>query len=270
MLTLPSKLGFGVSGAHGTPLVAPASTRALVEAAFEAGVRVFDTAPAYGNGEAERRLGAALRTLGRERVLLTTKAGLFSSGLARRRRDFSPDAIEASLRASLDRLGVAGVDVLFLHGAAPDELGAALVARLEALRRAGAFVHLGAAGRGGELDAAIERVEIAAVMAPMHPFLSAEERARLDRARAAGKAVFAIETAGDAPPGLRAPRRPGDLFALAKGVRARLGGVRGRGRVGVPDGLGAALHGGAHCALFTTTRHAHLRACLAAGQPCSE
>jgi diketogulonate reductase-like aldo/keto reductase len=122
MFTPPSKAGFGVSGAHGSPLVAARDTVRLLIEAFEGGVRVFDTAPSYGAGEAERRLGAAVSALGRERVFITTKAGLFSSGLSGRRRNFSPDAVEASVLASLDRLGVAGVDMLFLHGAGVHEL----------------------------------------------------------------------------------------------------------------------------------------------------
>ncbi|MGJ3230900.1 MAG: aldo/keto reductase [Oceanicaulis sp.] len=266
MLHPPSRLGFGVSGAHGTALVPRSQTVDLIGAAFDGGVRVFDTAPAYGNGEGERRLGQAVAALGRERVFLTTKAGLFSSGLARRRRDFTPDAIEASLVASLRRLGVAGVDILFLHGADAQELTPALFDRLDALRRAGAFAHLGAAGRGAELDAAITEPRFAAIMAPVHPFLNGPERARIDRACASDKAVFAIETAGDAPPGLRAPRRAGDLYALAKGVRARLSRSAGRGRVATPLGLAAALADPAvSCTLFTTTRRRHLAECLICG-----
>ncbi|MFW5661901.1 MAG: aldo/keto reductase, partial [Oceanicaulis sp.] len=85
MTALP--LGFGVSGAHGTPLVSRNSTIAMIERSLESGVALFDTAPAYGAGEAERRLGLALREIGRDRVRISTKAGLSSAGLARRMRD---------------------------------------------------------------------------------------------------------------------------------------------------------------------------------------
>ncbi|MEQ8435806.1 MAG: aldo/keto reductase [Oceanicaulis sp.] len=268
MFTPPSRAGFGVSGAHGSPLVAARDTLRLLLEAFEGGVRVFDTAPSYGAGEAERRLGAAIAALGRERVFITTKAGLFSSGLSGRRRDFSPDAVEASVLASLDRLGVAGVDMLFLHGAGVHELTPALLDRLDALRRAGAFARLGAAGRGAELDAALADPRFDAIMAPVHPFLDEAETARLDRARLAGKAVFAIETAGDAPPGLRLPRRRSDLYGLARAARARLGGAAGRGRIEVTEGFARALrHDAVSCALFTTTQRRHLAQCLAAFIP---
>ena len=57
------RLGFGVSGPHGSPLIRPLATVEMILHAFALGVRVFDTAPAYGAGEAERRLGEALARL---------------------------------------------------------------------------------------------------------------------------------------------------------------------------------------------------------------
>jgi D-threo-aldose 1-dehydrogenase len=246
-----------VSGAHGTLFVPRAQTGALIAQATGLGVSVFDTAPAYGNGEAERRLGAALSQLDRDQMVISTKAGLFSFGLNGRRRDFSPDAIEASVRASLARLQVSGVDLLFLHGPDPAELTPALFARLEALRSAGAFAALGVAGRGAELDAALETGHFAAMMAPVHPFLEPPEEARLSRAAKAGVAVFAIETAGDlaAPPAL--PRSRADLYRLARSMR--LGTRSGRGRVRPGDGLAQALaRAEIVCALTTTTRIEHL------------
>ena len=261
-----SALGFGVSGAHGTPLVACSQTLALIHAAVAGGVRVFDTAPSYGAGEAERRLGVALKTLNRSDLLVCTKAGLTSHGVAGRRRDLSPDGVEASVRASLDRLDVDGVDILFLHGAAPHELDPALLARLRALKQAGAYKALGAAGRGPALGWALDAGWFEVVMAPVHPFLGSEETAALDRAAQAGLPIMAIETAGDAPPAWRIPRSLADLYPMAKRLRAR---DSGRGRIATPDGLQRALsRPGVVSALFTTTRMAHLNSNLAgAGLP---
>lgn len=252
-----SRIGFGVSGPHGTPLISRAETIALIEQAAGLGVTAFDTAPSYGAGEAERRLGEAVQRLGRDRLFLSTKAGLSSFGLAGRRRDFSADSIEASLRASLQRLGVDGVDALFLHGAAPEEWTPALLKRLSDLKSTGAFKTLGAAGRGPELDAAMETGAVQAVMAPVHPFLSDSENERIGRVGEAGLALFAVETAGDAPAPARAPRRLADFYALAKRLRAR----PGRGRISVGTGLSAALaRAEVSCAIMTTTRSDHLAA----------
>lgn len=258
-----SRLGFGVSGAHGTPLVRRADTIALIEQAAAQGVSVFDTAPAYGNGEAERRLGSALKRLERDGLHVMTKAGLTSHGLAGRRRDFSPHSIEASVRASLRRLGLEGVDTLFLHGPDPAELTPTLFQRLDALQHAGAFRMLGVAGRGGELDAAIGAGRFGAVMAPVHPFLGDDEITRLQGASRRGLKVFAIETAGDAPARRSAPRSPADFYKLARSLRP---GPVGRGRTGVLQGLGAACDlAWVDCALMTTTRLTHLHQAIAIG-----
>ena len=252
-----SRLGFGVSGAHGTPLLSRAKTLDLIEQAHSLGITAFDTAPAYGAGEAERRLGAALKRIGRDQVLVSTKAGLTSYGLAGRRRDFSPDGIEAGVRASLKRLDIDGADLVFLHGPDPRELTPQLFTVLDDLKRAGAFAALGVAGRGAELDAALETGRFEALMAPGHPFLDSTERHRLEAAAEAGVAVFAIETAGDQPAPLRAPRSPADLYKLARAARPQ---PSGRGRVSAVEGLRRACGWTAvACAMMTTTRSDHLR-----------
>lgn len=246
-----------MSGAHGTPLVSRRASQELIIAAFQAGIGVFDTAPAYGAGEAEVRLGLALKDLPRGEVFVSTKAGLSSGGLSRRIRDFSPDAIEASVTASLKRLGVEGVDALFLHGAAPGELTPDMFARLDGLRSAGAFRLLGVAGRGNELDAALDTGRFQLLMQPVHPFLDAAGEARLIRARGEGVEVFAIETAGPGRPKLRLPKAPADLYKLARALRP--GATADDRRVCVPEGLEAVLRREeVGVALMTTTRHAHL------------
>lgn len=109
---------------------------AAVEAAWEDGVRYFDTAPHYGLGLSERRLGAALASRSRDEFVLSTKVGkvfepnlgfsgeLDDEGFAvpatlRRRWDFSRDGIFRSLESSLERLGTERVDVVYLHD--PDD-----------------------------------------------------------------------------------------------------------------------------------------------------
>jgi D-threo-aldose 1-dehydrogenase len=110
---------------------------AVLDAAWDSGVRYFDTAPHYGLGLSERRLGAFLRTKPRDEYVISTKVGrllrpspetadrldienLFAVPAAVKRVwDFSADGVRASLEESLERLGLQRVDVLFLHD--PDE-----------------------------------------------------------------------------------------------------------------------------------------------------
>jgi D-threo-aldose 1-dehydrogenase len=107
-----------------------------VRAAWDAGMRYFDTAPHYGLGLSERRIGAVLHDKPRDDFVVSTKVGRVlvpdPSGAdrqddqgfavpARLRRvwDFSRDGILRSLEGSLERLGLDRVDVLFLHD--PDD-----------------------------------------------------------------------------------------------------------------------------------------------------
>ncbi|WP_406054716.1 aldo/keto reductase [Streptomyces sp. NBC_01077] len=113
------------------------AAHATVDAAWDAGVRTFDTAPHYGLGLSERRLGAALRDRPRDTYTLSTKVGRLlvpsppgspgddlAHGFAvpathRRVWDFSADGVLRSLEASLKRLGLDRIDIALLHD--PDD-----------------------------------------------------------------------------------------------------------------------------------------------------
>jgi D-threo-aldose 1-dehydrogenase len=161
-----SPVGFG--GAPIGNLYAPVddeTARAAVDAAWDGGVRYFDTAPHYGLGLSERRLGAALRDRPRAQYTLSTKVGrllvdnpapsgsdLAAGGFAvpdrlRRARDYTRDGVLRSLAASLDRLGTDRIDIGYLHD--PEQhmteaLGQAVPALIE-LREQGV---VGAVGAG--------------------------------------------------------------------------------------------------------------------------
>ena len=108
---------------------------ATADAAWELGVRYFDTAPHYGLGLSERRLGTALQARPRGDFVVSTKVGrllepvatvegLDDEGFAvpatyRRVWDFSRDGIRRSLTESLNRLRLDRVDVVYLHD--PDQ-----------------------------------------------------------------------------------------------------------------------------------------------------
>jgi D-threo-aldose 1-dehydrogenase len=112
--------------------------RAAVDAAWDGGIRTFDTAPHYGLGLSERRLGDALRHRPRDSYVVSTKVGRLlepadGTGPARdtqgfdvpatqvRRFDFSADGVRRSLEASLGRLGLDRVDIALIHD--PDDHG---------------------------------------------------------------------------------------------------------------------------------------------------
>lgn len=126
-------LGGAALGNLGRP-VTDEDAEALLAAAWAAGIRYFDTAPHYGLGLSESRLGRFLRARPRDEVVLSTKVGrlLEDGGGERRddegfavtsrlvrRRDYTRDGVLRSLEASLARLGVDRVDVVLIHD--PDE-----------------------------------------------------------------------------------------------------------------------------------------------------
>lgn len=147
---------------------------ALVEHAWDAGVRYFDTAPLYGYGRSERRFGRALAARPRDAFVLSTKVGrlvreaaalppgvdidrqdldgtpdAYYADVGTRRIvfDYSADGVRRSLEESLDRLGLDRVDVAYIHD--PDDHWQAAIdgayPALEALRAEG---RIGAIGAG--------------------------------------------------------------------------------------------------------------------------
>ncbi|WP_409526035.1 aldo/keto reductase [Nitrincola sp. MINF-07-Sa-05] len=126
------ELGFGAAGI-GNLYRPMESAMALdvVADAWRQGVRYFDTAPHYGAGLSERRLGLALQELPREAQLLSTKVGRVLEPLPSnvpvdgegfvqaapfaRRYDYSYDGVMRSFEDSLQRLGVGRIDILLMH-----------------------------------------------------------------------------------------------------------------------------------------------------------
>jgi len=101
----------------------------VVVAAYERGIRYFDTAPLYGSGLSETRMGQALRAMPRQDYVLSSKAGWLLEddasvqqdgpyvGLPGRRKhcDYSRDGVLRSLEASLRRLGLDRIDIVYIH-----------------------------------------------------------------------------------------------------------------------------------------------------------
>jgi D-threo-aldose 1-dehydrogenase len=106
-----------------------ASIGAAFAALYGAGLRYFDTAPLYGLGVAEHRLGACLRSVDRRSLVLSTKVGRLLQPVARGAApgvcsgaspsevafDYSYDGALRSLEHSLQRLGTNAIDIVLIH-----------------------------------------------------------------------------------------------------------------------------------------------------------
>lgn len=123
-------LGLGCATLGGSRVPVPRDeAEAIVRAAWAAGVRYVDTAPFYGSGQAERCVGDALRDRPRDEWVLSTKVGRLlrpraanaESGAKRYPLpfdavfDYSYDGIMRSFEDSLQRLGLARIDILYVH-----------------------------------------------------------------------------------------------------------------------------------------------------------
>jgi len=178
-----TELGFGGGPLGGlyTPLDDDTAAKAL-DAAWDGGIRYFDTAPHYGIGHSERRIGAFLRKRPRDAFTLSTKVGRFlvpqdSEGRMdesfavpathRRVRDFTRDGVRRSVEDSLTRMGVDRIDVLYLHDVEND-FDAALRDGYPALAELRSEGAVGAIGAGmhdtGTLTTLVRETDVDVVM----------------------------------------------------------------------------------------------------------
>lgn len=136
----------------------PAEADGLIDRAAALGVRYFDTAPMYGNGESERRYREPLARLDRSEFVVSTKVGRrlreHAGGSEPWHFDFSRDGALRSFESSLERLGVDQIDILLVHD--PDDheeqaLTEAFPALIE-LREQGLVTAIGAGMNQWEME----------------------------------------------------------------------------------------------------------------------
>jgi D-threo-aldose 1-dehydrogenase len=201
------------------------TARATFAAAWEGGIRYVDTAPHYGLGLSERRLGTLLRGHPRDSYVLSTKVGRLlvpnpggegrsdDEGFAvpattRREWDFSRDGVRRSVEASLERLGLDRIDIAYLHDpenhweqATREGLPALLELREEgAVRAVGAGMNL-----AEPLTELVEHHDVDLVMCAGRYTLLEQAHGLLETARRRGVGVV---VAGVYNSGLLARPRP--------------------------------------------------------------
>jgi D-threo-aldose 1-dehydrogenase len=200
---------------------------AIVDAAWDAGVRYFDVAPHYGLGLAEERLGAALAKRPRDEYVLSTKVGrlLVPNDIDperrdddlyevparyRRRLDYSGDGVRRSLDESLRRLRTDRVDIVYVHDADDhyrEALDGAFPA-LDDLRRQGAIRSYGAGMNQSGMLADFVRNTDADVMMVAGRYTLLDQSAATDLIPAATERGVAIAAAGVFNSGILASDSP--------------------------------------------------------------
>ena len=229
-----SRLGLGTAPLGNLFTEVPESDAdATVDAALAGGITFLDTAPHYGLGVAERRLGRRLARLPRERFVLSTKVGrlvrpleagetadpegFVATPTAKRVWDFSRDGVRRSLDESLDRLGLDRVDVALVHD--PDQheheaAGQALPALAE-LRDQGVVRAIGAGMNQAEmLTRFVRELDLDLVlMAGRYSLL--DQRALGELLPVCAERGVAVVIGGVFNSGLLADPRPGATFDYA-------------------------------------------------------
>ncbi len=129
-----SRLSLGTAALGGLySSVSEEESTATIHAALDGGINFIDTAPHYGKGTSERRIGRALVGRQRSSFVISTKIGrllipsvtdidnffMDADNTVERKFDYSPHGVRASLEGSLERLGLDSVEILIIHD--PDE-----------------------------------------------------------------------------------------------------------------------------------------------------
>ena len=157
-------------------VVRDADATAVMQHAWDAGIRYFDTAPHYGRGLSEQRIGTFLQTKPRDAYVLSTKVGrVLSPGAAMDeadgfaqplpnavRYDYSADGIRESFESSCERLGTNHVEIVFVHDIGDYTHGVAGAAHLDDLLGSGmgALRDLKQVGRIGAIGLGVNESQV--------------------------------------------------------------------------------------------------------------
>ncbi|MFF1703732.1 aldo/keto reductase [Streptomyces sp. NPDC058251] len=229
-----SELSFGAAGIGNLfTALDDEQAYAAVDAAWAGGIRYFDTAPHYGIGLSERRLGAVLRDRPRAEYTVSTKVGRLleptdaggddlADGFAvpathRRVWDFSADGVRRSLDASLERLGLDRVDAVYLHD--PDDHAEQAFREgypaLEKLRSEGVIGAIGAGMNQTEMLTRFVRETDVDVVLCAGRYTLLDHRALTDLLPAAQERGTSVVIGGAFNSGLLADPRPGATYNYA-------------------------------------------------------
>jgi D-threo-aldose 1-dehydrogenase len=205
-----------------------------VAAAWQRGARYFDTAPHYGLGLSERRLGAALREHPRDQYTVSTKVGRrleptqgsgddLANGFAvpathRRVWDFTADGVRRTLEAGLERLGLDRVDVVYLHD--PDDHAEQAFREgypaLEQLRSEGVVGAIGAGMNQAEMLTRFVRDTDVDVVLCAGRYTLLDQEALTELLPAAVERGTSVVVGGAFNSGLLADPRPGATYDYAQ------------------------------------------------------
>jgi aryl-alcohol dehydrogenase-like predicted oxidoreductase len=214
-----SALGFGCSSIWAKASYPDAEAARMLETALAEGINHLDTSPSYGEGIGERRLADFLKGRDVSKLIVSTKVGtnLLDGQIV---RGFNPEMMQASFDASMKRLGLDHVDILYLHGPAVGDLNDETFRFFERLKAQGRITWSGVNSFDNDVLDALVPTPIDAVMLQYNATdLSAT--GQIDALDAAGKIVISGTALGRVKYRLSAfiPRNRATLWYLARMLR---------------------------------------------------
>lgn len=143
-----------------------------IRAAVDSGINLIDTAPAYGDGHAEKVVGKAIQGI-RDKVVVATKCGTHRDG-PKYIRDLSPQIIRTEIENSLKRLDIEQIDLYQIHWPDPDTPLEDSVEELLKLKQEGKFKYLAVCNFGVELMQEISEMADIISLQPQYSLLKRE------------------------------------------------------------------------------------------------
>ncbi|KIL50839.1 aldo/keto reductase [Jeotgalibacillus campisalis] len=190
-ITIKNKIGLGTAPLGNMFREVPENeARETIQSAWDEGIRYFDTAPFYGAGLAESRLGDVLSAYDRDDYILSTKVGrivlneeeekegLFENGRKNKiKTDYTEEGTLKSIEDSMKRLKTDRLDFVYVHDISPDFLGDEWISKFDEARK-GAFRVLDRLRDEGTISAwglgvnTTVPIEVALELKEAHPNLS--------------------------------------------------------------------------------------------------
>lgn len=216
-----SELGFGCSSFWAKSAFAESEAIGLVRLALDSGISFFDTGPSYAGGQAEYRLGKALKGVANAETIISTKAGSWAGNGGRLVRSFEVELVREGVFSSLRNIDIERIDILHLHAPKLIDISDELLSCLENLKNAGLVRAVGINGYSPDLvDCALNNDVIDSMMFDYN-ILRSNRISDIRRLHAAGKGFIASTplAQGYYSSKLFKPKTKADLWYFARAFR---------------------------------------------------
>jgi 1-deoxyxylulose-5-phosphate synthase len=217
-----SSLGLGCASAWGMRWFDERAAISMVHRALDLGITVFDTGASYSGGNAEPRLGRALKGRSVDRLLISTKAGTHLTSSGSLYRNWAREALLEQIDRSRARLGLDTIPLLYLHGPRVVDLTPELFETLAEVRHRKWVRLIGVNSFDEDVLEALVESEFDVVMLDYN-LTRIDRGPLLDRLHAAGKTVMGGMALANQlhAPGFMFPRSRADLWYLLRALARR-------------------------------------------------